>query len=85
MKPAFVGSVLCVVLVVTASAQEASQQPAPATQSQAAPDMNRCQEAMARHEAMMKDMRALTSRLQDQVKAMRAAQGRPRSMRSRVS
>jgi hypothetical protein len=75
MKPAFVGSVLCVVLVVTASAQEASQQPAPATQGQTAPDMKGCQEAMAHHEAMMKDMRALAARLQDQVNAMHAAQG----------
>jgi hypothetical protein len=78
MKPALVGSVLCVALVVTASAQEASQQPAPATQGQAVSDMKGCQEAMARHEAMMKDLRAVAARLQDQVKAMHAAQGQAR-------
>ena len=75
MKPALIGSVLCVVLVGVATAQQGPQQAAPATQGQAAPDMKACREAMARDAAMMNDMRALDARLQEQVKAMQAAQG----------
>ena len=74
MRQVSIGLIVVLSLVVAAAAQQQAQQ-RPAPQAQASPDMKACQEAMARHNAMMKEMQTMDARLQEQVKAMQAAQG----------
>lgn len=75
MKRLFVGSAVVLALVgVTAAARLPERQPATQALS-GQPDMKACQDAMARHSQMMKEMQAMDARLQEQVKAMQAAQG----------
>lgn len=75
MRRLFIGTVVVLVLVGVAGAQQQPQPRPPAAQGQGAPDMKACQEAMARHHQIMKEMQTMDTRLQEQVKAMQAAQG----------
>ena len=76
MKQLFRCMALSLVLVSATSAAQAPQQRPPAAgRGQSAPDMKVCQEAMARHDQMMNEMQTMDGRLQEQVKAMQAAQG----------
>ena len=76
MRHALVASTLCLVLAGVAAGQQGQQttQPRPPA-AQGAPDMKACQEAMARHGEMMKELQAMDTRLQEQLKAMQVAQG----------
>jgi len=75
MKRLLIGSMVVLVLVGVAAAQQRPQPPTPVAQGQAGPDMKACQTAMARHDQMMKETQTMDARLQEQVKAMQAAQG----------
>ena len=73
MRQTLVVSTLWLALIGAAMAQQPNQPRPPAAQG--APDMKACQEAMARHGEMMKELETMDTRLQEQIKAAQAAQG----------
>lgn len=85
MKRASLWIVLCLVVAAGVAASAEQQRPPAAGRGQDAVDMKACQDAMARHNQMMKEMATVDTRLQEQVKACSRRKVRPRSMRSAAS
>ena len=64
MKRVFACTTLCLVLIgAVAAGQTPQQRPPAAGRAQTAPDMKASQEAMARHDQMMKEMETMDARL----------------------